>query len=273
MSVQASTEDTDTSKELARFREEWREEVRRKKAAAQTGLSQAQPTGFTDATSPKLGLAEASLKGGLSEASRTRVHPPQGYVKQVSRVTDTTSAPLGPQLRRAVEVYHRAVVCEQQSNLDEALELYRTAFRMDPNVDRAYHKVEAQLFGTTKVSVTRPPQHVASSSKGASVDEVTHHLKTVDIHSAVVPAADGGDAIPRGSLASIMAEWPHELAFVHEEERRPVHIERLPVEVLLVILRKLDITTIERFALVSRKARSLTLDLSVWKCVIRSSRF
>ena len=267
MSVRPNATDANTSEELARFREEWKEEVRRKKAAAQTGPSPTQSTGLSDATSSKAGSLDAYVKGNVPEASRSGVQPPRAHVKQVPRATDTTSAPLGPKLQRAVEIYRRAVVCEQQSNLDEALELYRTAFRMDPNVDRAYHKVEAQFYVTTNVPVSQLPANTTSSSKRASVEEVTHHLKSLDVHSAVVPTAPGGDAIPHGSLASIMAEWPHELEFLPEEERRPVHIQKLPVEVLLVVLRKLDITGIERFALVSRKARCLTLDMSLWKCV------
>ena len=262
MSVQPSMTDTDTSEELARFREEWKEEVRRKKAVTQIGLSQTHPTGPSDATSSRPGPVEAIDKGHAPGIPRAGIHTPQIYIKQIPRVTDTTSAPLGPKLQRAVEVYRRAVVCEQQSNLDEALELYRMAFRMDPNVDRAYHKIEPQFY-----AVTQLPAHAPSGSKRVSVDGVMHDLKSLVIHPTFASTAKSGNVIPQGSLASIVAEWQHEQEFLPEEERRPVHIQRLPVELLLVVLRKLDTTTIERFALVSRKARLLTLDTSVWKCV------
>lgn len=267
MSVQPSTNDTDASDELARFREEWKEEVRRKKAAAGAGSlqMQTQSVGPLDVTSFKPNNLDAIVQG--HELPRAGTHSSQVNVKQILRATDTTSAPLGPMLQRAVELYRRAVVCEQQSNLDEALKLYRTAFRIDPNVDRAYHKIEAQFDVATNVSVAQQPAHATSSTKRSSIDGVTHSLKSLDVHSAVVPVAEGV-AIPPGSLASIMAEWPALLEFLPEDEGKPVHIQKLPVEVLLLMLRKLGTTALERYALVCRKARFLTLDMGIWKCVI-----
>ncbi|KAI0725405.1 hypothetical protein C8Q72DRAFT_852664 [Fomitopsis betulina] len=264
MSVQPSTNDTDASDELARFREEWKEEVRRKKAAAGAGSlqMQTQSVGPLDVTSFKPNNLDAIVQG--HELPRAGTHSSQVNVKQILRATDTTSAPLGPMLQRAVELYRRAVVCEQQSNLDEALKLYRTAFRIDPNVDRAYHKIEAQFDVATNVSVAQQPAHATSSTKRSSIDGVTHSLKSLDVHSAVVPVAEGV-AIPPGSLASIMAEWPALLEFLPEDEGKPVHIQKLPVEVLLLMLRKLGTTALERYALVCRKARFLTLDMGIWK--------
>ncbi|KAH9913927.1 uncharacterized protein B0H18DRAFT_1047136 [Fomitopsis serialis] len=245
MTAQTDSSPAESSEELARFRKAWKEEVRRKKAAA-VGPSKAAGGGCSE---------ERSLEV-LPQAS---VHPAQNYHPiHASRVTDTTSAPVGPKLQRAVEVYRRAALCEQQSNLDEALELYRIAFRMDPNI-------EAQFYAKTTVPSAEQPAQATSSAKRDPVDEVTHGLKASDIHTAVVPAKEGGDAVPQDSLASIMAEWPHDLQFLPEDEQQSVEIQKLPVEVLLVVLRKLNTTTLERFALVSRKARVLTLDMSIWR--------
>lgn len=45
----------------------------------------------------------------------------------------------------------------------------------------------------------------------------------------------------------------------------PIHITRIPDELLVYIFRYLDHGTIERFASVSRKARALTLDSTIWR--------
>ncbi|KZT71981.1 hypothetical protein DAEQUDRAFT_749711 [Daedalea quercina L-15889] len=267
MSAEA-TANIHPSEELNRFREEWKEEVRRKKSVAQ---AQASSLKAADTALPQQSASEATTKDKSPEIPRVAAHPTQGCFSHAPRVTDTTSAPLGPKLQRAVEVYRRAVLCEQQSNLDEALELYRIAFRMDPNVDRAYHKIEAQSYINANAPIIQQSPHSTSGPKGTSINEVTQGLKSLDIHSVVVPAIESGDAVPQGSLASIMAEWPHELQFLPEDERQPVQLQKLPVEVLLVALRKLDTTALERFALVSRKARVLTLDMSIWRQFVEAT--
>ncbi|KAH9840249.1 uncharacterized protein C8Q71DRAFT_746458 [Rhodofomes roseus] len=263
MSAQTAASSPNTAEDLARFREEWKEEVRRKKAAAHAGPSK--PEGPSDTAPSQQNGPEALQKDKSPDVPQTAVHPAKAYHPvHVPRFTDTTSAPLGPKLQRAVEVYRRAVLCEQQSNLDEALALYRTAFRMDSNVDRAYHKIEAQFYVNPIPPAAQKPGQASSSSKRHSLDDIVHNWKALDVHSAVVQAKEG-DAVPQGSLASIMTEWPHDLEFLPEDEREPAWIQRLPIEVLLVVLRKLDTTTLERFALVSRRARALTIDTSIWR--------
>src|SRR6267154_5766860 len=48
----------------------------------------------------------------------------------------------------ALEVYSRAVKHEQAGELDDALRLYRQAFRADSNVDRLYHLREQKAART-----------------------------------------------------------------------------------------------------------------------------
>ncbi|KZT09989.1 uncharacterized protein LAESUDRAFT_711829 [Laetiporus sulphureus 93-53] len=66
-------------------------------------------------------------------------------------------------------------------------------------------------------------------------------------------------------LASILASWPQDLAFEPEDEKQATPLQRLPNELLVHILRCLNITTLERFALVNRKARVVSLDISIWR--------
>jgi hypothetical protein len=69
----------------------------------------------------------------------------------------------------------------------------------------------------------------------------------------------------RALLTSILANFPAQLEFMPEDEKEPVHMKLLPEELLLAVLRIMDPASIERFAAVSRKARYITLDTSIWR--------
>ena len=71
--------------------------------------------------------------------------------------------------------------------------------------------------------------------------------------------------IPTSVISGIVQKFPQPLTFEREEETEPIPITRVPDEVLVYILRYLDHGTIERFASISRKARALTLDSTIWR--------
>lgn len=168
-------------------------------------------------------------------------------------------------------MYRRAIQCEQQSRLDEALELYRTAFRLDSNVDRAYNKLEVQLQHTTGPSgVPTQAQGRASTTSASEVDEITQAVKALDMHSVVIPDTQKGDSGTIWTLASQLASWPRPLVFEPEDERASVPLQKLPDELLVLVLRCLDTTTLERFAMVNRKARVVTLDKEIWRGFVRA---
>ena len=73
-----------------------------------------------------------------------------------------------------------------------------------------------------------------------------------------------------GTLASVIAEFPHDVSFQPEDETQGVPLNMLPDEILVHILLMVDVTTLERFATVSRKTRLLTLDSGIWRCVARA---
>ncbi|CAE6466582.1 unnamed protein product [Rhizoctonia solani] len=161
--------------------------------------------------------------------------------------------PPPPHTRRSpIDLYSEAVEKEQRGELDVALDLYRRAFRLDPNVDRAYHyrNTTESLRSLTLAPIEPPaslpkpePIHVAPTS--------THSIRT--LISAFPPAS--------------------ELTFSPEDERQPVAIAHVPDELLIHILRLLDVSTIERFALVCRRARVLTVDPNLWRWVYRITHF
>ncbi|PCH44309.1 hypothetical protein WOLCODRAFT_104900 [Wolfiporia cocos MD-104 SS10] len=250
------------SEDLVRFREQWKAEVRKKKL----GLSSVDSGPSASVTNA---VAVDGSKG-TGQPLRTEGSPQAPATRDTTYVSTSVanssgSTPYSVALTRAVEVYRRAVLAEQQSNLDEALGLYRTAFRMDSNVDRAYHKIEAQFH-----SVPVQPQTLRKTDKHA-VDEIAQAIKALDLHSSFVPAGQNNGAAITGTLANLLAEWPRSLSFAPEDEKEAVPLQKIPYELLLHVLRSLDTTTLERFAKVSRKARVVTLDVSIWRAHVQAT--
>ena len=143
-------------------------------------------------------------------------------------------------LTGALTIYRSAVEHERLGQLDDALRLYRIAFRKDPNVDKLYHREEVIL------AVTKPKRHL-------------EHLPLEEIPVAV--------PIARRTLANVVAGFPDDLAFDPEIEEEKVILNDLPPEILIKILMNLNPTALERFGSVSRKARVFTLDTLLWRCV------
>ena len=110
---------------------------------------------------------------------------------------------------------------------------------------------------TDKVSGTTvaptPPDLLAADLQNLSVQEPSQ--------------AASRQATPH--LAHIIEAWPHDLTFEPEDEKRPVLLNGLPAEIMYLIIRKMAIPTVERFALICRRARIMTLDPVYWRFVAR----
>jgi F-box protein 9 len=246
--------------ELARFREQWKAEVRERQAA--TSGAQTEPvTGTSTAAARAISPArsDASVKTATITNALSASRGPSTYVV-AGAPTVTTHAShgqshLSPNLAHAVEVYRKAVFHEQHSQLDEALRLYRQAFRLDANVDRAYFIEEQRAQGH---SAAQPLSHKKFPST-VSVDGVTRDAQKLEVHK-------DKSFVTSGFLAQVLKNFPENLVFEPEDEKEgspPINL--IPDELLLQILRILDYTTIERFAAVSRKARVLSLDSAIWR--------
>lgn len=65
-----------------------------------------------------------------------------------------------------------------------------------------------------------------------------------------------------------------DISFQPEDVKQAVFLDKLPDELVVSILRELaadkDVTSIERFALVCRKARIVSLDDAIWRFVASS---
>jgi F-box protein 9 len=241
--------------ELARFREEWKKEVERKKNP--------QPEPGPSKQRPELNvLAEYDLSETTSSGTATpgpsseTISGTPAALATGSKYFDASNVP--PAIRTALAIYTRAVQHEQSGQLDTALSLYRQAFRLEPNVDRAYHTQE--ILASIKAAQTTD---LSSPKDGENVD----HLATTLQRAVAIKSGEEPVLVVTGTLASLLEGFPQDLVFEPEDEEQPVYINVLPEELLIIILRKLDHTSIERFAAVSRKARVLSLDPGIWRSV------
>ncbi|KAG2011808.1 hypothetical protein CC2G_011879 [Coprinopsis cinerea AmutBmut pab1-1] len=258
------------SEELARFRAEWRAELARRKAAEQSEQKGKQPEETQGQAEAKLSTRNANHRPPI-RALTTGAHVPGGSAQKQQvlplhpAIQDgKLASALGKSstLSAALQVYKQAVQHEQRQDLDTALILYRQAFRLDPHVDRAYHREEllqAKLQEyKEKATVHLPP------SEAAEVKQLVSGLQQL----ALKTTTDDRQRALTGSLAKITAGFPSDIQFEPEDEKQPVHLNILPPEMLFAILRNLDVTSLERFATVSRKARLLTLDPVYWSDLV-----
>ncbi|KAG9103698.1 hypothetical protein FRC06_008815 [Ceratobasidium sp. 370] len=165
----------------------------------------------------------------------------------------STSQPPARARRSPVEIYAEAVEKERRGELDVALDLYRRAFRLDPHVDRTYH------LHTTTAALTNLTLAPITPKAG---DSEPHTRIRINV-----------SATSAHSIRTLVANFPpaSELAFAPEIEQEPVHLARIPDELLLHILKLTDIPSIEKFALVCRRARLLTLDPDLWRDFVTST--
>ncbi|OAX36138.1 hypothetical protein K503DRAFT_772811 [Rhizopogon vinicolor AM-OR11-026] len=250
--------------ELASFREQWKAELRQRRTA--TSGIQTQPGASASAsTTAERAVSPARSDTSTKTATISNTHPAlRGLPRPATHsIAGAPNVPvlashgqshLSPTLAHAVEVYRNAVLHEQQSQLDEALRLYRQAFRLDPNVDRAYFKEH-------ELSAASPAGHKKTSC-ATKIESATRGAQKLSVDK------DDKDKphVTSEFLAQVIKSFPEHLVFEPEDEKGgPPSVNLIPDELLLKVLRTLDYTTVERFATVSRKARMLSLDSAIWR--------
>ncbi|KAF8269809.1 hypothetical protein EI94DRAFT_1724377 [Lactarius quietus] len=229
------------TEELRSFRENWKKEVREKQRSQQP--SQQDPGHPT----------VPPIQTSASEVDHP--HPLQSHDD-------------------ALEVYIQAVRHEQAGELDEALRLYRQAFRKNPGVDRIHYlgeqeqraarAQEASTLAVTSVGPETEKTVNAFGPGGITRDGAQTHSKLAS------STAHHPDQHVSGVIARIVAEFPEALCFEPEDEKAPSFLQWFPDELLVHILRYLGTMAIERFACVSRKARVITLDASIWRSFVET---
>ncbi|KAJ3921795.1 hypothetical protein F5877DRAFT_35182 [Lentinula edodes] len=231
------------SEELRKFREEWRAEVRRRNGVGSVTRSEStEASDWPDTAS----LNVFSTSSGPASS---------GYATSVATVPPTpstsfhvsTAPPLSQVSSLAVSIYREAVIHEQRGELEEALYLYRSAFRRDANVDILFEREE--MLGAIMAQQIAP--------------KLENTLAMQSTKAAVSPAEHGVTA--SRSLNSILNNFPRDLVFEPEDEEDSVPFNLLPDEMIVYILKILDASSLERFASVNRKARVVSLDVSIWR--------
>ncbi|KAJ3734968.1 hypothetical protein DFJ43DRAFT_1222064 [Lentinula guzmanii] len=275
------------SEELRRFREEWKAEVKRRKGAAidhadteseDTGPSDWSSAGVTSFNDVFSASASASSSGLATSLTSEPPTPSTSF--HVS-----TAPALSQDSNLAVSIYREAVVHEQRGELEEALYLYRSAFRREPDVDRLYEREEmlGTIIAQQIASASSPKKakaldplmtpKVVLEGSGSTMDELSKKLENTlsvqDLKSSV-PRTEHGALASRG-LDSILHNFPQELVFEPEDEEESAPLKLLPDEMIVHILKILDPNSLERFASVNRKARVVSLDVSVWRKLVKET--
>ncbi|KAG6831095.1 hypothetical protein H0H92_012772 [Tricholoma furcatifolium] len=263
------TEEEDSS-ELERFRQEWLAELRNRRAAAAGAKGKTISLATReeiDAVSERSN-EEAFESLGVTATSTEAVGSSTQFIDHAQPKATSSAhlvaAPLPRSLGHALTVYRRAVQHEQKGNFDKAIELYRQAFRRDPHVDRVYHREEA--LASISAAQKDPLQQSAAREADNSVNEITHKMHA----SLSIKSRDSANAhhtlnARSQILVNLLQGFPDDISFKPENEEEPMPLGGVPDELLVMFLTKLDTTSIERFAAVSRKARVIALESVIWR--------
>ena len=148
------------NEELSRFREQWKAEVKqRAQAQGAQSLSTKSPPIDSIAPPNHVPVQPSTTSLPVVTPAYTRAH-----------YSGNTSTHVSKSLASALETYRSAVQAEQARDLDEALLLYRQAFRLDSNVDKAYHKEELRLAALMPADKVTPRERKRTSIDGHVVD-------------------------------------------------------------------------------------------------------
>lgn len=218
---------------------------------------------------------------GVAPASPTSPKAKQALVapKPLAR---KEHGPATVSTKKAIEAYARAVEHENSGQLNEALHLYRKAFKLDDRVEKAYNtaivKEEERSQAVVEDTQVVDPALPVTATPPPLEPYVfrTHTQLAPDYHSpARTPVRSHGDG------EGVHAEWTDPLTriinkfeedlyaavFAPEEEKWPVLLATLPDEVIENVVFFLDVQSLERFALTCKKARLLTRTAPVWRYV------
>jgi F-box protein 9 len=235
--------------ELARFRQAWKAELQQRKTSISSSADAFDSSSGHDAES-QAGSSTSTIVPVTAAHVVHKHHTPHThtFIGQ-ERITGEVSHP-------SVSIYRNAVDHERRGDLDKALALYRQAFRMHNNVDVLYERQEAALRGAGR----KPERSHTKQTSTPSIDGLVKDVQKLDLEDTVPTHSIGADA-----LAQMVSEFPQGLLFEAEDQTRPEPIfNKVPDEILLNLVKVMDVSTIERFAMVSRKARVLTLDSVIW---------
>jgi len=273
--------------ELERFRQEWRAEVKgRKGLGREAGVVQIKAewpkrSGKQPDTAPKSPEIDQSPKKTTTSPIAGTARLPKSFPDR-SPTQTARSLDAGPSRPKkaysAVQLYAQAVENEQSGQLNDALMLYRRAFKIDGESPPIYYESAAHQAD----NVDRVYQK--SLPKYAPEEEETETPTSTDIVSAAVPQDEAYSfqrhlqfqpdyektktARKRSPLSILIDKAsvpPQEAEFKPEEEDKPFPLALLPPELLEPIFNNLDVRALERFGTTCWHARLLSSRADIWK--------
>ncbi|KAI9278995.1 hypothetical protein BDA99DRAFT_567594 [Phascolomyces articulosus] len=246
---------SDAQKELEEFRRQWRQEVENRKQQ-QLQHQKEDPVAIESTQQPAIIDDQTPLPDEMPSVS-------------LEKEKEEDNEP-----KTAMDYYIIAVDNERQGKLGQALASYRRAFKLDPDVDyhykRHYQKHIAPTFSnTTAPSSTTVPGTTSTATTVAAVNdkkEATQefrHLVPVG-NEYITPSGTRKD--PLEDLIEAFTNDP--VPYLAAVEYKPVHVARIPSEILLHVLRHLilrSVSSVAQFALVCKNFFLLTRAPSLWR--------
>ena len=258
----------DASEELERFRREWQQEV---KARAKAGLSSASTRSEASAAARAAESRKTSsrpTKLGVSKSDEEQITTPQNRegtskdpgVGDPGPGFEYASASAEPQ--SALEHYEKAVEREEEGNLGDSLKHYRTAYKLDDAVDKAYRK---KYFPPSDSS--SKPMDVNPSNAAVTIPNTAHH-SLYGPNPAQIP-----NIIASFQSSSILGQEPPTEA----SPAPPCPISSIPVELLVKIFHLTAASDPASFARLSQVCRRLAYFVAtedpIWRETCGSDSF
>ncbi|KAI8146151.1 hypothetical protein BJV82DRAFT_600692 [Fennellomyces sp. T-0311] len=213
-----------TSSELDEFRQQWKQEVQRKSVPL--------PADSPFATPPS--------------------SPPLKPNKQ-----DQVDGQLS-----AIDNYVMAMDMERMGQLGQALLHYRQAFKLDPDVDRAYRKLNLAEPSASANTRQCDPLVAIATADGSDIRTLLGHSHYEQTSNTV--AAGDGDP-----LDALVREFLHQdISYIPRLDYKPLAIAKLPDELLVHVLGHLvlhSVSSVAAFALVCKRFFLATRSASLWR--------
>ncbi|CAG8726603.1 16833_t:CDS:2, partial [Acaulospora morrowiae] len=214
-----------------------------------------------------------------------------------SALSVSNGADGGSSKNAALELYIKGVTKEREGNLSEALKSYRQALKLDPSVEHTYrkhfHNAVSEENSEDFVASRFMVQHLEEElrlmeySKSSSVSQKyegggqkndkelahtgTHKPDINPPENYRVEAATSSQHDKDADQIVALLNSFRNMKLVYEplNPDRPVHIAKLPNELVIHILKQLiitgDVNSLEKFGIVCKKFWILSREVSLWK--------
>ncbi|KAI1323521.1 hypothetical protein F5Y16DRAFT_335379 [Xylariaceae sp. FL0255] len=279
--------------ELESFRQQWREEVSARSKNPRAPSPQSQRAGDqpgNSATSHQKhgrrheppssrGLSTSTKKPSLDYDEDYVSAPAYGFQNLDTSTKSKAGEPsTNAEPKTALDFYEHAVEREATGKLGDSLQLYRTAFRMDDNVDKKYRN---KHFADRWAKPATKSQQVNPSNAPVTVPNTAHHSTQGSVGGVVEDPMAEPVSVPL-SLPELIASFANlkvEPASPECEgmEAAPCPIASLPNEILLHILHDVAITDIGDFVRLAcvckRLAYLVATEEQIWQRVCLGTEF